>query len=173
MPPKNEPTPIVEPIQGQGTKPSPGQQPIHPSPVVDEGPSDSTIPPNQRSSDTQRPGTQDALRGQGNSATNTNFSREDYAPALSEQQKQDSEYKKAEMQHRLGGPGGEDNFRQTGAKSGQGEPTPGKPHADPSTKGSLVEAGTTMAGAGGADSGIEKQAHGTDVRKGAKPKPKL
>ncbi|BGO93259.1 hypothetical protein NBRC10512_000088 [Rhodotorula toruloides] len=173
MPPKNEPTPIVEPIQGQGTKPSPGQQPIHPSPVVDEGPSDSTIPPNQRSSDTQRPGTQDALRGQGNSATNTNFSREDYAPALSEQQKQDSEYKKAEMQHRLGRPGGKDDFRQTGAKSGQGEPTPGKPHADPNTKGSLIEAGTTMAGAGGADSGIEKQAHGADVRKGVKPKPKL
>jgi hypothetical protein len=126
MPPKNEPTPIVEPIQGQGTRPSPSQQPIHPSPIVDEGPSDSTIPPNQRSSDTQRPGTQDALRGQGNSATSTTFSREDFAPAASEQQKQDSEYKKAETQHRLGGPGGDDDFRQTGAKSGQGEPTPGK-----------------------------------------------
>lgn len=137
MPPKNESTPIVEPIQGQGTKPSPGQQPIHPSPVVDEGPSDSTIPPNQRSSDTQRPGTQDALRGQGNSATNTNFSREDYAPALSEQQKQDSEYKKAEMQHRLGRPGGKDDFRQTGAKSGQGEPTPGKVRLGVSSPSSL------------------------------------
>lgn len=29
-----------------------------------------------------------------------------------------------------------------------------QPHADPNTKGSLIEAGTTMAGAGGADSGV-------------------
>lgn len=118
--------PIVEPIQkGSVAQPPPagGAAPVHPSPVVDQGPSDASIPPSQ-ASQFDRPGTQDALRGQGNSAApRETISREDQAPVAREQRKA------AEFGDRSGvgseeGRGDGEGFRTTEAK--EGEPRPGK-----------------------------------------------
>ncbi|GAA5914966.1 hypothetical protein JCM6882_001947 [Rhodosporidiobolus microsporus] len=157
---KDAATPVVEPIQKGSANPpsSSSSNPIHPSPVVDEGPADSNIPPSQ-SFTAARPGTQDALRGQGNSATKTGISREDVAPVVSEQKKDEKEYD-AEGQKGVETAGGHEDFKQTSVKGG--EPAPGKPHSDGRAGDNLVEAGTTMAGdasaSGGSKSGKKKPA---------------
>ncbi|GAA5873749.1 hypothetical protein JCM3774_000159 [Rhodotorula dairenensis] len=174
---KDVSTPLVEPIQKPANVPTPGgnsappattsrsdnasdTKQINPSPVVDEGPAGGAdIPSHQvRSSGADRPGTQDALRGQGNSATVSTFSREDYAPVSRNQRADDSEYKKAQDEGRMSEAGGESDFRQTDAHSSN-EPAPGKPKADRESDKNLVEAGTTMSGAGGADSGSPAEQH--------------
>ncbi|GAA5888413.1 hypothetical protein JCM5296_000620 [Sporobolomyces johnsonii] len=134
---KDEPTPIVQPIQ--------------PSSMGHGDPHTHT-----QASSTARPGTQDALTGRGNSATTTTFSREDVAPAAREQGKQESEYNKAHDEGRMEEAGGQQDFRMT-REGKEGEPRPAQPsdHAS-QPHGSLVEAGTTMAGDASADGGIEK-----------------
>ncbi|GAA5977300.1 hypothetical protein JCM10908_004929 [Rhodotorula pacifica] len=176
---KKESTPIVEPIQKPANAPSSGSassattsrsgnatdtEPIKPSPVVDEGPAGGAdVPSHQvRSSGAERSGTQDALRGQGNSATVSTFSREDYAPVSRSQRADDSEYKKAEDEGRATHAGGDNDFRQSTAH-GRDEPAPGKLKADPNSDSNLIEAGTNMAGAGGADTGAEKADKGDEV----------
>ncbi|GAA6002544.1 uncharacterized protein JCM10292_007720 [Rhodotorula paludigena] len=175
-------TPIVEPIQGSNSassSSSSSSEPIHPSPVVDEGPSDSSIPSSQASS-FARPGTQDALRGQGNSAApSESISRESYAPVPRSQERDAAEHAKKELDwqaeeeaRRPENASGDDDFRMTEAKSATGEPQPGQPKLDRSSDANLVEAGTTMAGDAGADSGIDEAQHGRDVAKRAKEVPK-
>ena len=138
MPSKKESTPVVEPIQKPANVPTSDSttsrsdnatdtKPINPSPVVDEGPAGgANIPSHQvRSSGAERSGTQDALRGQGNSATISTFSREDYAPVSRNQRHDDSEYKKAQDEGRMTQAGGDSDFRQSDAR-GKDEPEPGK-----------------------------------------------
>jgi hypothetical protein len=136
---KKESTPLVEPIQKPANVPTSDPattssrsgnatdtKPINPSPVVDEGPAGGAdIPSHQiRSSGAERSGTQDALRGQGNSATISTFSREDYAPVSRNQRQDDSEYKKAQDEGRMTQAGGDNDFRQSDARS-KDEPAPG------------------------------------------------
>lgn len=137
---KKESTPVVEPIQKPVSVPTSDPaattsrsgnatdtKPINPSPVVDEGPAGGAdIPSHQvRSSGAERSGTQDALRGQGNSATVATFSREDYAPVSRSQRQDDSEYKKAQDEGRMTQAGGDTDFRQSDAR-GKDEPEPGR-----------------------------------------------
>ncbi|KAG0655834.1 hypothetical protein C6P46_000686 [Rhodotorula mucilaginosa] len=174
---KKESTPLVEPIQKPANVPTSDPattssrsgnatdtKPINPSPVVDEGPAGGAdIPSHQiRSSGAERSGTQDALRGQGNSATISTFSREDYAPVSRNQRQDDSEYKKAQDEGRMTQAGGDNDFRQSDARS-KDEPAPGMPKADRDSDKNLVEAGTNMAGAGGADSGADNADVGDEV----------
>ncbi|GAA6017027.1 hypothetical protein JCM10207_001461 [Rhodosporidiobolus poonsookiae] len=150
-------TPIVEPIQKGSANPtssSSSSDNIHPSPVVDEGPSDSSIPPSQ-AGQASRPGTQDALRGQGNSATKTGISREDIAPVPSEQGKDQKEYKSVNREATIDVRSGKKEFETSSEK--EGEPKVGKPSLDRNTDDNLVEAGTTMSGAASADGGMNKR----------------
>ncbi|GAA6048568.1 hypothetical protein JCM3770_006557 [Rhodotorula araucariae] len=168
--------PIVEPIQSSSvaqpsTVSGSSGAAVHPSPVVDEGPADGSIPPSQ-AGQSARPGTQDALRGQGNSAAPaSSLSREDQAPVTTEQRKATGPEFGGQ-----GGTGGE-RFTETGARGGD-EPRPGKPNADRNSAANLVEAGTTMAGDAGADSGLEPAEVSEDETEGGmrakmEPKPKL
>lgn len=145
---KNDPTPVVEPIQKPANVPTPGDsaspattsrsgtatdtKPIHPSSVVDGGPAGGAdVPSHQvRGAGADRPGTQDALRGQGNSATVATFSREDYAPVARSQRSDESEYKNAQDEGRMTQAGGDSDFRQTNAH-GKDEPAPGKVRVHP------------------------------------------
>ena len=135
---KKESTPVVEPIQKPANVPTSDSttsrsgnatdtKPINPSPVVDEGPAGGADNPSHqvRSSGVERSGTQDALRGQGNSATISTFSREDYAPVSRNQRHDDSEYKKAQDEGRMTQAGGDSDFRQSDAR-GKDEPEPGR-----------------------------------------------
>ncbi|GAA5889258.1 hypothetical protein JCM8208_007819 [Rhodotorula glutinis] len=119
-----------------------------------------------------RSGTQDALRGQGNSAApSSSLSRENQAPVAREQKKA------AEFGDQFGvsveGKGEGEGFKTSSSK--EGEPRAGKVHAD-NPNANLVEAGTTMAGDAGADSGIDgSEEEGTEggMRAAMEPKPKL
>ncbi|GAA5876097.1 hypothetical protein JCM8547_002635 [Rhodosporidiobolus lusitaniae] len=146
---KSDSGPVVQPIQSSSAHPTStsSDSTIHPSPVVEEGPADSSIPPNQSAS-SARPGTQDALTGQGNSATKPN--REDVADVVKGHTQDAEEHE--ESGEKVEGAGGQRDFEQTGGK--EGEPTPGKPHANRSSNQDLVEAGTTMAGDAEADGGV-------------------
>ncbi|POY70425.1 hypothetical protein BMF94_6572 [Rhodotorula taiwanensis] len=169
MPQDGQATPIVEPIQKPANVPTGADaavtsrsgnatdlEPIKPSPVVDEGPAGGADIPSHQvgAADASRPGTQDALRGQGNSATIETFSREDYAPVSRSQRGNDVEAQKAEAESQMTGPGGDDDFRPTSAK-GSDEPQPGRVQPNLDSDKNLVEAGTNMAGAGGAESGSD------------------
>ncbi|GAA5838730.1 hypothetical protein JCM9279_003842 [Rhodotorula babjevae] len=170
MPPKT----VVKPIQEDSVAqpmPAGGAAPINDSEVVDEGPANANIPSSQHAQ-FDRSGTQDALRGQGNSAApSSSLSRENQAPVAREQKKA------AEFGDQFGvsveGKGDGEGFKTTSAK--EGEPRAGKVHAD-NPNANLVEAGTTMAGDAGADSGIDgSEEEGTEggMRAAMEPKPKL
>ncbi|GAA5953401.1 hypothetical protein JCM21900_001837 [Sporobolomyces salmonicolor] len=100
---KDEPTPIVQPLQ--------------PSSVGHGDPHTHT-----QASSTARPGTQDPVTGQGNSATTTTFSREDAAPAAREQGKQAREGEAAHDERRMEEAGGQQDFRTAEGKAGEPRP---------------------------------------------------
>ncbi|GAA5879100.1 hypothetical protein JCM16303_001299 [Sporobolomyces ruberrimus] len=115
----------------------------------------------------ERPGTQDALRGQGNSAARTEIPRDQVAPAQdASQAHSDSSLSKEDRSNVAGQKENNKereipNYITTGkdesATTSSG-PTEGKvsqPSKD--NKSNLVEAGTTMAGDADAYGGLKKQ----------------
>jgi len=121
MPPKTVAKPIQEDSVAQ-PMPAGGAAPINDSEVVDEGPANANIPSSQHDQ-FDRSGTQDALRGQGNSAApSSTLSRENQAPVAREQKKA------AEFGDQFGvsveGKGDGEGFKTTSVK--EGEPRAGK-----------------------------------------------
>ncbi|GAA5988620.1 hypothetical protein JCM11641_005184 [Rhodosporidiobolus odoratus] len=119
------------------------------SPSIDGGPPSSTVPSSQGA---PRPGTQDALRGQGNSAATEgrlSMSKEEIPSAQGKKAAFSQEVEEGGVVER----GGQEDFRTTEVKRGE-EPAPGKVNGSPDNEKNLVEAGTTMAGAADPDRGL-------------------
>ncbi|GAA5968066.1 hypothetical protein JCM3765_003571 [Sporobolomyces pararoseus] len=116
-----------------------------------------------RSNSQTRPGTQDELRGQGNSHATLGISRQSVAPAGDpDQSKRNETFSKEDKSSVVGQKENNKereipNYITTGKDESNREPSVGKVAQPPKdNEKNLVEAGTTMAGDADAYGGLEK-----------------